>query len=133
MPDLTRPLGIFHRQHGGDELNWSVTAGRLMSVYLKPPILKGIYQQFNPTGSCESPSADDYRKKLLGKVVQLNQLHIRFCQGQGQDAQIKIYATMGNPSNSHTDSITLISPSEPAFKNLLENKKVYQCEMNLPP
>jgi hypothetical protein len=128
-------LWKFHEQHGVGNRNWSVTAERLMAVYLKSPILKVIYQQLNPTSSCERLSPINYRQNLLGKVVRLSQLDIRF----RPNVDFKIYATMAHLSQSQTDSITSlakriipIKSSEPAFKKLLDNKELYKCELNQP-
>ncbi|WAR52423.1 hypothetical protein PtB15_1B865 [Puccinia triticina] len=127
---LTLPVPRFHQEHGGTSSNWGVTANRLMSVYLEPSVLRAIYRQFDQSDATKVPSMYDYRYKLLAQVVGLKQLDLH---PNEDNSDINFYATMAADSTDSlavlTDRIVPLSPSEPAFQKLLNDKEIYRQDM----
>ncbi|KAH9466383.1 hypothetical protein MJO28_001024 [Puccinia striiformis f. sp. tritici] len=135
------PVLRFHEDHGGNDENWVLTSCRVMTVYIEPPILQAIYGQFDGEAS-RNPNMHDYRGQLLNKTVRLNQLDLRV--GAGSHNKGVVYGFMANlykPRSARhdqdyeidpdslpllADRIVPLTPSEPAFRKLLQDEAIYQ-------
>ncbi|KAH9466375.1 hypothetical protein H4Q26_001366 [Puccinia striiformis f. sp. tritici PST-130] len=136
------PALQFHREHGGNPDNWDLTGSRVMSIHIEPPILHAIYRQFDPAGATGNPYMYDYYGQLVNKFVRLNQLDLRIVAGRDNTDTIEGY--MDNPYKRQgyrheinfdsdpaslarlTDRIVPLTPSQPAYRKLLHDRKIYQ-------